>query len=234
MDIELKKCIMEDCANKVKRIRSIFCSISCMQRYRSILIQSKKPSKFCLFCKAEIKKIRGWDSKKYCNLSCASRGSYVQPPPRKCLSCQTEFLVDFEYRSKKFCSLKCSQNQPRLHNKSKYKDVVNEWKNGKITGGTKSGKISKFIRRYIFEKYSNACAECGWNKINLILNKSPLQIDHIDGNFQNNSEENLILLCPNCHALTPTFGALNRGKGRLSMKKINNYVVEEEQTEINQ
>jgi hypothetical protein len=30
----------------------------------------------------------------------------------------------------------------------------------------------------------------------------------------NNKEENLILLCPNCHSLTSTFGSLNIGNGR--------------------
>lgn len=39
---------------------------------------------------------------------------------------------------------------------------------------------------------------------------SVLQIHHIDGNHYNNEESNLQLLCPNCHSLTPTFGALNK------------------------
>lgn len=36
----------------------------------------------------------------------------------------------------------------------------------------------------------------------------------IDGDFRNCSEENLTVLCPNCHSLTPTFMSLNRGNGR--------------------
>lgn len=40
-----------------------------------------------------------------------------------------------------------------------------------------------------------------------------LEIDHIDGDTLNYSRENLVALCPNCHALTSTF--LNRrGKGK--------------------
>ncbi len=42
----------------------------------------------------------------------------------------------------------------------------------------------------------------------------PVEVEHIDGDWRNNRLENLILLCPNCHALTPTFRGLNRGKGR--------------------
>jgi hypothetical protein len=42
----------------------------------------------------------------------------------------------------------------------------------------------------------------------------PLELDHIDGDAGNNNYDNLRVLCPNCHALTPTFKAKNKGKGR--------------------
>lgn len=37
----------------------------------------------------------------------------------------------------------------------------------------------------------------------------PLQLDHIDGNHTNNKLENLQILCPNCHAKTPTYCGKN-------------------------
>lgn len=43
------------------------------------------------------------------------------------------------------------------------------------------------------------CEKCG---ISTWLNEEvPLELHHIDGNHYNNNFENLIILCPNCHAL---------------------------------
>ena len=75
------------------------------------------------------------------------------------------------------------------------------------------------IKRYLFEKYNNKCARCGWSKINIFTNNIPLEIEHIDGNYENNNEDNLILLCPNCHALTSTYKGANINNGRKSRRK---------------
>lgn len=74
------------------------------------------------------------------------------------------------------------------------------------------------IRKLFIHKYSAKCMECGWDKINKYSNKCPIELEHIDGNHDNNKIENLRLLCSNCHSLTPTYKGLNRGKGRHKRK----------------
>jgi 5-methylcytosine-specific restriction endonuclease McrA len=42
----------------------------------------------------------------------------------------------------------------------------------------------------------------------------PLEINHIDGNASNTWEENLEVLCPNCHSLTTNYKNHNKGNGK--------------------
>ena len=38
--------------------------------------------------------------------------------------------------------------------------------------------------------------DCGWCEKNIVTNKVPIELEHIDGNSENNSLDNLKLLCP--------------------------------------
>ena len=57
------------------------------------------------------------------------------------------------------------------------------------------------------------------SKINPYTINSPLEIEHIDGDYRNNTESNLVLLCPNCHSLTSTYKGANVERGRKSRSK---------------
>jgi hypothetical protein len=116
--------------------------------------------------------------------------------------------------SYKYCSNKCQS----LH---QYKEYIEKWKQGVVNGsrGVNAKNISRHLKRFLTEKYGEKCSVCGWKKRHLITNSVPLEIDHTDGNSENNDEKNLRLLCPNCHALTPSFRNLNKGNGRKWRKK---------------
>lgn len=69
---------------------------------------------------------------------------------------------------------------------------------------------NKLLSEKIMQPVCCSCELSTW------LDKTiPLELDHIDGNSENNSLNNLRLLCPNCHALTETY----RGKNQARAKK---------------
>jgi hypothetical protein len=108
--------------------------------------------------------------------------------------------------SPNYCSSKC-------RNEHKYKLFVEAWFAGQKDGCSGLG-VSCHIRRWAREKSGNKCELCGWCCTNPVTGRVPLQIDHKDGNAVNNKPDNIRFICPNCHSLTPTFGNLNKGKGR--------------------
>jgi predicted HNH restriction endonuclease len=57
----------------------------------------------------------------------------------------------------------------------------------------------------VLKERGRKCELCGWNKINIVTELCPVDVHHKDGNSKNNTESNLQILCPNCHALTETY-----------------------------
>jgi hypothetical protein len=167
------------------------------------------------------------DTKKYCSLSCAAKvnnkgqifseerkskiakahittGLYARRN-RFCLYCN----VLLKNSQLKYCSVKC-------HVDYQYSKYIKLWKSDVVDGnrGITTRYICLYIRRYLIEKFKNKCSQCGWNQIHPMTKKVMVEIEHIDGNSENNTENNLTLLCPNCHALTPFYKNLNKGNGR--------------------
>jgi len=149
--------------------------------------------------------------KEFCNRSCSctyinlNKKSYTKKHTRtifNCLNCDKKLI---KYQNK-YCSNKCQGEH-------QYKKYIEKWKNGELSG-TVCNSIAVNIRKYIFEKFHSKCTKCGWSKINTHTGLIPLQIEHLDGNSENNKEENLDLLCPSCHSLTPNYGSLNKGKSK--------------------
>lgn len=70
----------------------------------------------------------------------------------------------------------------------------------------------KLKLRLIKEGYiEDKCSICGWDKKPKNREFTPCELDHINGNPFDHRLENLRLICPNCHSLTPTY-RFRRGK----------------------
>ena len=109
----------------------------------------------------------------------------------------------------KYCSNRCQFDY-------QHQEYIKRWQAGLVSGnrGYKSPLLSAHLKKYLLEKYGEQRCECGWNQRHPLTGRVPLEVNHLDGNHANNAEENLQLLCPNCHSLTLNFRNLNKGKGR--------------------
>lgn len=155
----------------------------------------------------------------FCCQSCSAiytnteRGNKHRNHNRFCINCGRELTNNKVYN--KYCSHTCQHEY-------QYKQYIGKWKQEEETGTQGKYDVSEHIRRYLFDKYNSSCQLCGWNRVNPKSGKVPLQIHHIDGNCLNNKEENLQLLCPNCHSLTETYGSLNQESSRIYRKQKEN------------
>jgi 5-methylcytosine-specific restriction endonuclease McrA len=80
-----------------------------------------------------------------------------------------------------------------------------------LVAGRPASDTSRLRERLIQEQVKeHRCEGCGgaqWRD-----GPIPLELDHINGDRRDNRLENLRVLCPNCHAQTPTYRGRNRGR----------------------
>jgi predicted nucleic acid-binding Zn ribbon protein len=147
--------------------------------------------KFCLHCTNEISYERRANS--FCSQSCSATFNNLKREKKiiNCLFCGKQ-----THARNKYCSFECQHDHKRA-------EAINN-----KTAGHSAAK------NYLIKLHGAKCMECGWDKINPHTNRVPIELEHIDGNSENNELSNLKLLCPNCHSLTPTYKALNKGNGR--------------------
>ena len=161
----------------------------------------EKAKKYCLICGRElIGRIKSYCSKE-CRLK--SNGVYYRTVGviKKCNYCGKEFIGG---NDRKYCSTKCSTLQ---RNEILLKKFLNH---EQINNGNNA--LPSTIREFLYKKNNYKCELCGYEGYNIKTGKTILQIHHIDGNSKNNYPDNLQVICPNCHAKTENYMALNKGK----------------------
>jgi hypothetical protein len=147
---------------------------------------------------------------KFCSKSCSASTNNKGvrrhgKSPGQCLNCNR----NLNSSKKIYCNNTCQRELD-------YKSYIRKWLDKKVSGNTSREMfVSNHVKRWLRENRGDSCQRCSWSEINPSTGKIPTQIHHIDGNSRNSHEDNLEILCPNCHSLTETFGNLNRGRGRV-------------------
>jgi hypothetical protein len=200
--------------NKTKRIIDYNLSPVCCLHCNTSLSYEKRKNKFCSYTCAGIynNSKKNWFniktgpiSKKDSIISEKNNIKYKNLITNKvvwnCLSCDKEYITS-EVKAGKFCNRKCQTDY-------QYKESINNWDT--ITPGRRA--IKKFLAE-TFGKKCSICSISSWNEKEIVL-----ELEHKDGNSQNNSKDNLCLICPNCHSQTTTYKAKNKGNGRYIRRK---------------
>lgn len=213
-------------ARYLNRGQGLFCSQKCS----SLDFQSRRslpnPNTSCAWCQKEIylapvRKSKSKSGLHFCSkahqsLAFADPSIPVSPGPSRTTG----------NRSPKKCSRCARRHNGRIDDgfcqDCRFENKINLWLSGdnSIASG-KHGVIKPWVKKYLLKIRGDKCETCGFVTPDKWLKEfgTIIALDHIDGHYDNNLVENLRLLCPNCHAMTKTFGSRNSGNGRRFRKK---------------
>jgi len=106
-----------------------------------------------------------------------------------CLNCGKVNNIKGHSYTNKYCNNSCQQqHRSRL--------LVKEWKDHE--GETHWRQVPEYVKKYLIQERGHRCEVC-LNEQHL-KEPIPLVVDYLDNNSQNNSEDNLQLICPNCRS----------------------------------
>ncbi|MEX3984050.1 HNH endonuclease [Paraburkholderia sp. EG287A] len=146
-------------------------------------------------------------------------------PDRACGHCKVA-LAKNAARSKRYCSKSCA-NKARSTGKTKPRSGLTkeefllqarERKLAALLAADFASLSPESRRKRVIHEQAGACKRCTLSE--WMGEKLTLEVDHKDGNPDNNRRENLEGLCPNCHSLTPTWRGRNIA-GRKQMDTLN-------------
>lgn len=148
--------------------------------------------------------------------------------PKRCRRCQA--AIPHRSRYNDFCNHSCAavwvNSQVRNYTRTVKRCLVcgsRHRKQGDLCrwhqrdADIEAGRVSdrKTLKDYLVRRRGHRCELCGGE--GWLGQPMPLELDHVNGNAADNRPEVIRLLCPNCHALTPTAKGKNRGNGRAAL-----------------
>jgi len=184
--------------------KEFVCSPRCAKALFERRKENRREEKRCAFCgnlfkrtKSRLTKSRSGDY--FCSQSCAASVNGKRHPKRQRALRTACAYCGVVTSNEKYCSRGCA-------NADKKETSILRWKSDESCAD-----LPQSIRIYLIEQAGNKCSLCGWGERHAKTGRVPVEIDHIDGDSTNNKEDNLRVLCPNCHSLTDTYRALNKG-----------------------
>lgn len=141
----------------------------------------------------------------------------------ECENCNKQH--DGSYASGRFCSKQCSKAFCTKGKRAEISRKVSEKLKGR-QGHSKEKMlvIAKKVSQSRIERFQNASFEelgIGSKKVRILEEQNgcciscnlsewlgepiKFELDHIDGDKANNNRDNLRVMCPNCHSMTPTW-----------------------------
>jgi len=164
------------------------------ESFEARLVCYAENPKRCEECRSSIPYIKRHDSI-YCSSACSATANNRKRSLRIDRPCQSCGIQLRGKGAQRYCSVRCQQKLRMFE---------------AVANGTAG---SATMKRWLIHQHGERCMDpaCAWD-----FEKRPIgvELDHKDGNAENNAPENVWLLCPNCHSTTPTYKNRNKGNGR--------------------
>lgn len=113
---------------------------------------------------------------------------------------------------RKFCSTDCFVKWQQEDNLKRRDELFRKIENGTVKFAKNGTHKNKAFKKYLIHKHGHKCMVC--KRVKWMGKKIPLQLDHKDGDSENDSLDNIRIICPNCHAQTDTYCGKNKGNGK--------------------
>jgi len=159
--------------------------------------------KICPKCGKKFDAYSKWGEKKFCSRSCGNSRKFTEESRAKTSATLQKYYsgLTLEEKQDKFASARSKYDYDDQQKRAKETKIMKSWDR------PYEEMSREALKKRILHESDYKCECCGisdWQGKPITL-----EMDHVDGDPNNNRRENLRILCPNCHSQTHTFRAKN-------------------------